>query len=359
MVLIFSLFLLAGLMGGQLLDVSSLHGWLEFGTAVCLAYIMIEVGLEFSVGEKKVTGYGSDALFAFGAAVLPAILWYVYFAAVVHEAGSPSLIAGLSAAPTSAGILFAMMLAAGLGGTWVFQKARTLAVLDDLVTVLLLCPLQIIVRGFEIQSLASVVLIGFFIFASFCWRNRIQWPVGEFRVLIYGLALTGLVFLVRQTTHVHLDVLIPAFMLGCLIRGVKNNGPDVKAPLQLDTLIKAAFMLLVGFSFPKIDLGTMPWPTTLMHVIVLTILANLGKSFLLACYCREASIKERLALSVAMFPRGEVGAAVLLIGVGYGLGGYASTLAMLSLALNLVLTGGFIWIVIRLVGPTALPAEKI
>jgi hypothetical protein len=49
-----------------------------------------------------------------------------------------------------------------------------------------------------------------------------------------------------------------------------------------------------------------------------------------------------------MFPRGEVGAAVLLIGIGYGLSGYENTLAILSLALNLVMTGTFIWIVIRL-----------
>jgi hypothetical protein len=49
-----------------------------------------------------------------------------------------------------------------------------------------------------------------------------------------------------------------------------------------------------------------------------------------------------------MFPRGEVGAAVLLIGISYGLAGYANTLAVLSLALNLILTGLFIWLVIRL-----------
>ncbi len=66
------------------------------------------------------------------------------------------------------------------------------------------------------------------------------------------------------------------------------------------------------------------------------------------CYRKEVTLKERLALSVTMFPRGEVGAAVLLIGLGYGFGGYITTLAMLSLAINLILTGIFIWIVIKL-----------
>ena len=107
----------------------------------------------------------------------------------------------------------------------------------------------------------------------------------------------------------------------------------------------------MGLSLPKVTVGEFSWITTAGHVVLLTILANLGKFFLVFCYSKEATLKERMALGVAMFPRGEVGAAVLLIGVGYGLGGYANTLAVLSIALNLVLTGGFIAVVIKLLRP--------
>ena len=41
-------------------------------------------------------------------------------------------------------------------------------------------------------------------------------------------------------------------------------------------------------------------------------------------------------------PRGEVGAGVLVISLSYGIGGPIVTIAMLSLALNLMLTGIFI-----------------
>ena len=95
-------------------------------------------------------------------------------------------------------------------------------------------------------------------------------------------------------------------------------------------------------------MGSVPLLATLGHVLVLTVLSNIGKSFTLLCYRREVSFRERVALSIAMFPRGEVGAAVLLVGLGYGFGGYVSTLAMLSLAFNLVLTGIFVWIVLKL-----------
>ena len=51
-----------------------------------------------------------------------------------------------------------------------------------------------------------------------------------------------------------------------------------------------------------------------------------------------------------MFPRGEVGAGVLVVSIGYGLGGIALTVAVLSLAFNLLLTGVFIIAVKKLIG---------
>jgi hypothetical protein len=55
-----------------------------------------------------------------------------------------------------------------------------------------------------------------------------------------------------------------------------------------------------------------------------------------------------LALAIGMWPRGEVGAGVLVISLSYGIGGPIVTVAMLSLALNLLLTGFFILVVKKL-----------
>ena len=65
-------------------------------------------------------------------------------------------------------------------------------------------------------------------------------------------------------------------------------------------------------------------------------------------------MRERLAVAMGMWPRGEVGAGVLVISLSYGIGGPVVTVAMLSLALNLLLTGVFIYIGKRLTRP--LPA---
>ncbi|MBL8012559.1 MAG: cation:proton antiporter [Candidatus Omnitrophica bacterium] len=348
MVIIFCLLLILGIVGGQVLDFSKIYEILSLITSICLAYIMIEVGLEFSVEKRKIGSYGWDAVVAVIAAVLPALLCFSYFVLFIHSTWKSALLSGLSAAPTSAGVLFSMMMAAGLSATWVFKKARVLAVLDDLATILLLTPLQIFITGFEWSSIAVLVLIAMFLFASFRWQSTLSWPVGENWLLFYAAVITGILFFIKHATHVHLEVLIPAFMLGCLIHMPHHHQKPVQRTMVgLDTIIKGLFMFLVGLSLPKIALGSVSLGATIGHVVILTILANLGKSFSLLCYRKEASFRERLALSVAMFPRGEVGAAVLLIGIGYGFTGYENTLAVLSLACNLILTGTFIWIVMR------------
>ena len=86
------------------------------------------------------------------------------------------------------------------------------------------------------------------------------------------------------------------------------------------------------------------------HVLALTLLSNLGKMFPAFCYRREAHWRHRLAVAVGMWPRGEVGAGVLVLSLSYGIGGPIVTVAMLSLALNLALTGVFILMVKKLIG---------
>ena len=116
-------------------------------------------------------------------------------------------------------------------------------------------------------------------------------------------------------------------------------------------------MFLAGMALPPIQLGAMGLGVAVIHVILITILSNLGKCVPLAAYRDEVSIRQRLALSVGMFPRGEVGIGVLLVSLAVfrqqGLldapGVQESmALAALSLALNLALTGLFLLFVIRL-----------
>jgi Kef-type K+ transport system membrane component KefB len=362
-ILFYSVLLLSGIVCSQVFDLSSLRFWVQTVTMACLAYIMIEVGLEFTINKKNLKSYGLDYFVAASAATLPWILCALYFASVFKTGWKEALLVGCFAAPTSAGVLFAMLAAAGLGTTWVFKKARVLAIFDDLFTVLLLIPLKIMFVGMNPKLFYGVAMSVFLLVAAYKWLHLIRFPIGKAWLFVYGIVLTALSVGLERTLHVHLEVLLAAFVIGCVL--YNPHDPDLPAEYAhehrflepesgfvqiLDRFVKSAFMFLVGLSLPKIVLADTTIQAVLWHVLWISLLANFGKCLPLFFYKKEVGFKERLALSVAMFPRGEVGGGVLLIALGYGLSGLSATIAGLSLALNLVLIGFFIVIVKWLIG---------
>jgi len=361
-VILYSGLLLAGMVVSQAADLSGLRGALSTLTMVCLAYIMLEVGLEFTLDKQRLKSYGWDYVVAATAAAFPWILCAAYFMGVFQTDWKEALLIGRFAAPTSAGVLFAMLAAAGLGSTWLFRKAQVLAIFDDLDTVLFMIPLQFLFVGLKPELMIVAVLIVALLAAAYRWLHLLRWPIGKSRLFLYAAGVVFFCYAIERTVHIHLEVLLPAFAFGCLLFNPAHRPnrlpehahehaylePETGAAHWLDRGIKASFMFLVGCSLPRISLGVVGVGAAAWHVLALTVLSNLGKCFPALCYRQEASLRHRLALSIAMFPRGEVGAGVLLVAIGYGLKGLPLTLSALSLALNLALTGVVIIAVTKL-----------
>lgn len=356
LVMIYSSLLLIGILFSQVFDFSAIRDVLNTLTMTSLAYIMIHVGLEFFIDKKNLKSYGWDYVVAMTAAAFPWIFCAAYFIFFFKTPLSEALLLGRFAAPTSAGVLFAMLVAAGLGATWFFKKVRILAIFDDLDTILLMIPLKMILVGFKPELIFIVFIMGILLWLAYKYLHVLRIPTGNFWIFFYGLVIVVLCELLEHSTKAHLEVLLPAFVLGCVIYHAHNEKVS-KISAGFDQAVKGLFMLLVGCSLPKIVVGDMQPLTLAAHVMALTVLSNLGKCFPSFCYRKEAPLKERVALSVAMFPRGEVGAGVLLVAVGYGFTGTATTVAGLSLALNLVLTAVFIQIVIRLMSQKVLRGD--
>lgn len=362
-ILLYSALLLAGLVVSQTVDLSgSRDVWLDTLTMTGLSYIMLEVGLEFTIDKTKIKSYGVDFIVAATAAAIPWVTCVIYFMAFMDLGLFPASVLGCFAAPTSAGVLFTMLAAAGLGSTWIFRKARVLAIFDDLDIILFMIPLQICLTGFHPKMVVSVVLMVLLLGAAYRWLHVLRWPAGKLWILAYGVMIVSLCQILESTTHIVLEVLLPTFVLGCVLYNPHDPNRPKQHPhehqflepergwtLWLDHVVKGGFMFLVGCSLPQIEWGSAPPGVLAMHVIILTVLINLGKCFPLFCYKDEVPLRERLALSVAMFPRGEVGAGVLLISIAHGIKGPAITTAILCLTLNLLLTGVFISIVIWLI----------
>merc|ERR1719446_1850027 len=87
-----------------------------------------------------------------------------------------ALIAARFAAPTSAGILFTMLEAAGMKETWLFKKARILAIFDDLDTLLLMVPLKAIFVGLKWELSIDLVFVGILIFLMYAFLHKLPLP---------------------------------------------------------------------------------------------------------------------------------------------------------------------------------------
>jgi Kef-type K+ transport system membrane component KefB len=399
-VLLFSVLLVLGLVASQVLPhvipttFAKLEGLVLFLTMAGLAFIMIHVGYEFEIDKSNLRQYGWDYVVAATAAAFPWVFCCGYFVLVMlppeawssWPAWKEALLASRFAAPTSAGVLFSMLAAAGLSATWVFRKARVLAIFDDLDTVLLMIPLKMAMVGARWQlGLIVVVMV---VQLALAWRylHAVRLPTSWPWVLGYSAAIAAISELIYRfskllddTMPIHIEVLLPAFVLGCLMarpdgrdphtddaREGHQEGPDSPQEQRVATIVAAVFMVLVGLSLPPfIGAGGLPvsegpagalaalappmsWVQILVHVLVITALANLGKMFCVLCYRREATFRERLAVAIGLWPRGEVGAGVLVLSLSYAIAGPVVVVAMLSLALNLLLTGGFIWFIKRL-----------
>lgn len=350
-IVLFSFLLLFGIVISQLFDLVSIRDIVNTVTMICLAYIMLYVGLEFDIDKGKLKSYGTDYLVAMTAATFPWFFCAIYFFMNFDVDIKESLLLGRFAAPTSAGVLFAMLTAAGLAATWLFKKVRILAIFDDLDTVLLMVPLQIMIVGMKGEMMLMIMLILLLLLGAYVFLHQIKLPVSPKYFLVYSVGLVFLCEWLEHTTNVHLEVLLPAFALGCMIRHKPSVSVHfVHSKFDLDLFIKSAFMFFVGCSLPKIAIPSEGILFLVINVLLITIISNIGKCFPVFFYKKEASFRERIALCFSMFPRGEVGAGVLLVSISYGITGLPAAIAGLSLALNLVLTGFFIAIVFRLIG---------
>ena len=120
-------------------------------------------------------------------------------------------------------------------------------------------------------------------------------------------------------------------------------------------------MFLVGLSMPafigKMDVietvegafvqPVLSWGEIAFHVVIVTLLSNLGKMVPVFFY-KDRKLSERLAISIGMFTRGEVGAGIIFIAIGYNIGGHLLAISILTIVLNLILTGFFVLIVKKL-----------
>ena len=382
-VLSFSVFLLVGLAVSQVLPfvagdaTRSVKVVTDIFLYICLAFIMINVGREFEIDKSRWKSYALDYFVAMVAAAMPWLLIALYYIFVLFPStqwGSgdlwkETLLISRFAAPTSAGILFTMLAALRLKSSWMYKKIQVLAIFDDLDTILLMIPLQVFMIGMKWQMAVILTVVIFLL--VFGWTQMGRYGMRQDWKAILGYSVIVIVF-TQGIYHVseyflgphegiHIEVLLPAFVLGMVM---KPQHIESRTEEKVSTAISYFFMFLVGVSMPQfigLDMNSQPtnpdsvtaslpmmsWGMIAVHVVVVSLLSNIGKLMPLAFY-RDRKFSERLALSIGMFTRGEVGAGVIFIAISYNLGGPLLLISVLTIVLNLILTGGFVMLVKKL-----------
>lgn len=341
---------------------------------ICLAFIMINVGREFELDKTKWRSYTEDYFIAMATAAFPWVFICLYYMMLMPDgsfsswdAWKENLLLSRFAAPTSAGILFTMLAGAGLKSSWVYKKTQVLAIFDDLDTILLMIPLQVFMIGIKWQLGVIVLVVTMLLWYG--WKSLNKHNINQSWKYLLGYSVIlvvicqGLYIITKKffgvDSAIHIEVLLPAFVLGMIMRTQHVTCPKEE---KISTSISYLFMLLVGLSTPLfigVDFNatvssnatslvpTMSWGEIAMHVVIVTALSNVGKLFPLFFY-RDHSVVERLALSIGMFTRGEVGAGIIFIAIGYNLGGPLLIISLLTIVLNLILTGFFVLMVKKL-----------
>ena len=287
-VLSFSAFLVVGLFIAQYLPAWSGS---DYGTVktvsnvllyICLGFIMINVGREFEVDKSRWQTYAKDYFVAMATAAMPWFLIAIYYIFVLlppeywnsWEAWKENLLLSRFAAPTSAGILFTMLAAIGLKSSWIYKKIQVLAIFDDLDTILLMIPLQIMMIGPRWQLLVIIFIV--FLLLSFGWKKLSKYNMRQdwkailfYSVLVF--AATQSLYLITKNLYgedasIHIEVLLPAFVLGMVM---KHKDIDTVWERKASTGISFIFMFLVGMSMPPLQGISLPGNTGVASVCLL------------------------------------------------------------------------------------------
>ena len=180
---VFTVNLIVGLLFAQALpewlSTDAYLSWMhvvKICTMLCLSYIMVHVGYEFDIDKTRLCSYTKDYLIAMTAAGFPwafVAAWFIWVLPTPLP-WAEALVAARFAAPTSAGILFSMLEAAGMKDTWLFRKARILAIFDDLDTILLMVPLKAILVGAKWELSIDLVFVFALLILMYTCLHRLR-----------------------------------------------------------------------------------------------------------------------------------------------------------------------------------------
>jgi len=310
------------------------HTFVDLLARFGVIILLFEIGLETNIRDIVKVGL-SSFLVALGGIVTPFILGYFTSLYFFPDAGfSVHLFVGATLCATSVGIKARVFKDLGKLQTTESSILMGAAVLDDIIVLFILAIVtDIVVTGsvgpfhvvqtsiFSILFLVGAILMGFKLapfLGYYTSKKKVEgWKL--IAAIVFCLSLSYIANLIGLAT------IVGAFAAGLILRkvrfkdlkGVEHGMNEVVRPASF--VFVPIFFLLIGM---QIKLETFSDIYVLKIALAITIAAILGKQ--VCGLCAVGKGLNRIAIGVAMIPRGEV--TLIFAGIGKSIGVISDTI---------------------------------
>jgi Kef-type K+ transport system membrane component KefB len=304
------------------------HTFVDLLARFGVIILLFEIGLETNIRDIVKVGL-SSFLVALGGIVTPFILGYFTSLYFFPDAGfSVHLFVGATLCATSVGIKARVFKDLGKLQTTESSILMGAAVLDDIIVLFILAIVtDIVVMGsvdpfhvvqtsiFSILFLVGAIVMGFKLapfLGYYTSRKKVEgWKL--IAAIVFCLSLSYIANLIGLAT------IVGAFAAGLILRkvrfkdlkGVEHGMNEVVRPASF--VFVPLFFLLVGMQIKLELFGDI---SVLKIALAITIAAILGKQ--VCGLCALGKGLNRIAIGVAMIPRGEV--TLIFAGIGKSIG---------------------------------------
>ena len=323
---------------------ASVLGWVKITAPFELladlgaVFLLFSVGLETRLEDLKKVGRVS-ALVGVAGVVLPFLLGAGWAALNNYDTPKAAFV-GAAFVATSAGITARVLQDLGVLNRIESRVILGAAVIDDILAMLLLGVVTALQgrEGINLSSLMAVSLqaIGFVALIAVVGTRvmrqsspLLEAPLNPHSPLAISLAVC--LGLAAAASYLGLAAIIGAFLAGMVAAETKQRHTLEKQLQPITGLLVPFFFVVTG---AKVSLGDLGSASVLSTLLVVTLLAIVGK--VLGCGAAAASLGRKAALivGVGMVPRGEVG--IIVAGLGHRAGVFSGTGYTLVIAMSLL-----------------------
>jgi len=311
--------LLAGVMlGPSLLALVSPSELTQGLAEIGAIFLLFTVGLETKPRDLLQVGWIA-ALVATIGVVVPFVLGFFYMRAINYSMVE-AVFVGAALVATSVAITARVLADAGVLSTRVARVILGAAVADDILGMIVLAIVSSLSIGhinYLQLAIVTVEAIGFSIFILF-FGSRV---VGRFQTRVARLRARNSAFILSivlclglslASIYIGMAAIIGAFLAGLALADHSEQWRLRENAHPVMEFLAPFFFVLLGI---QVDLRTVYQPGLLWMIVVVCLLAIVGKLVGCGLGALPLGFKNALRIGIGMVPRGEVGLIVAAVGL--------------------------------------------